>query len=61
MFAVPFDDIASILDRFPAAARQDGNLAAVMAFTVRDGRVAAIDVLSDPDRLARMDVSSFGP
>jgi RNA polymerase sigma factor (sigma-70 family) len=30
----------------------DGRLTAVMAFTVRDGRVAAIHALSDPERLA---------
>ena len=29
----------------------------VMAFTVAGGRIAAIDVLADPDRLARIDLS----
>ena len=38
----------------------DGRLAAVMAFTVRDGRVVAIDVLNDPERLAQVDVSPLG-
>jgi RNA polymerase sigma-70 factor (ECF subfamily) len=30
---------------------------AVMAFTVADGRIAAIDILADPDRLAALDLS----
>lgn len=33
-----------------------GRAAAVMGFLVRDGRIAAIDVLADPDRLARLTV-----
>ena len=28
-----------------------------MAFTVADGRIVAIDVLSDPDRLAGLDLA----
>jgi RNA polymerase sigma-70 factor (ECF subfamily) len=35
----------------------DGKVVSVMAFTVVGGRVAAIDVLADPDRLARLDFS----
>jgi RNA polymerase sigma-70 factor (ECF subfamily) len=32
-----------------------------MAFVVRDGRVAAIDVLADPERIVRLDLSAvFG-
>ena len=31
---------------------------AVMGFVVRDGRIAAIDVLADPARLARIDLSA---
>ena len=34
-----------------------GRLLSVMAFTVADGRVAAIDVLLDPDRLAGLDLA----
>jgi RNA polymerase sigma-70 factor (ECF subfamily) len=31
---------------------------AIMAFLVRDGRIAAIDVLADPARIARIDLSA---
>ncbi|WP_199742266.1 hypothetical protein [Streptomyces triticirhizae] len=33
-----------------------GALFSVMGCTVADGRIAAIDILSDPDRLARADL-----
>ncbi|WP_067479028.1 RNA polymerase sigma factor SigJ [Actinomadura hibisca] len=36
----------------------DGELFSVMSFTVADGRIAAIDILSDPERLARLDLGS---
>jgi len=35
-----------------------GRATAIMGFVVRDGRVAAIDVLADPARIARIDVSA---
>jgi hypothetical protein len=34
-----------------------GRLLSVMAFTVANGKVAAIDVLYDPDRLAGLDLA----
>jgi RNA polymerase sigma-70 factor (ECF subfamily) len=34
-----------------------GKLFAVMGFTVSDGRIAEIDVLADPDRLAALDLA----
>ncbi len=37
-----------------------GRATAVMGFVVRDGRIAAIDVLADPARLARIDLSAVG-
>jgi RNA polymerase sigma-70 factor, ECF subfamily len=37
-----------------------GRLAAVMAFTVVDGRVVAIDALIDPARLAALDLAALG-
>ena len=35
-----------------------GRATAIMGFVVRDGRVAAIDVLADPERIARLDLSA---
>ena len=35
-----------------------GRPASIMGFVVRDGRVTAIDVLADPQRIARIDVSA---
>ena len=32
---------------------------AVMAFTVVDGKIVAINALADPDRLARLDLSAI--
>lgn len=37
-----------------------GRATAVMGFLVRDGLVAAIDVLADPARIARIDLSAVG-
>jgi len=31
---------------------------AIMGFVVRRGRIAAIDVLADPERIARIDLSA---
>jgi RNA polymerase sigma-70 factor (ECF subfamily) len=38
----------------------DGTPFSVMSFTVANGRIAAIDILSDPDRLARLDLAVDG-
>jgi RNA polymerase sigma factor (sigma-70 family) len=35
-----------------------GHPTAIMGFVVRDGRVAAIDVLADPGRIAKLDLSA---
>ena len=35
----------------------DGTPFAVLAATVRGGRIVAIDVLADPDRLAELDLT----
>ncbi|OBF08088.1 RNA polymerase subunit sigma-70 [Mycobacterium sp. ACS4054] len=37
----------------------DGRPTAIMAFVVRDGLVASIDVLADPDRVARSDLRAL--
>jgi RNA polymerase sigma factor (sigma-70 family) len=34
----------------------DGKVFSVMAFTIRADRIAAIDILADPERLARLDI-----
>ena len=38
----------------------DGRPYAVLALTVQRGRIVAIDVLADPDRLARLDLTEAG-
>ena len=35
----------------------EGRPFAIMAFTVRQGRVAEIDILADPERLRRLDLA----
>ena len=37
---------------------RDGEPIAVMAVTVRNGKIAEMDVLADPDRLARLDLTA---
>jgi RNA polymerase sigma-70 factor (ECF subfamily) len=39
---------------------RDGAPHAVAAFTVTGGRIVAMDILADPERLARLDLSGFG-
>ncbi|WP_329376195.1 sigma-70 family RNA polymerase sigma factor [Streptomyces sp. NBC_01351] len=36
---------------------RDGSPLSVMAFTIRGGRITALDILTDPERLARIDLS----
>ncbi|MFB7812254.1 sigma-70 family RNA polymerase sigma factor [Streptomyces virginiae] len=36
----------------------EGRAMSVMAFTVRDGRIIALDILTDPERLARIDLGA---
>jgi RNA polymerase sigma-70 factor (ECF subfamily) len=38
----------------------DGEPFSIMGFTVRGGRVAEVDVLADPDRIAALDLSAIG-
>ncbi|MBO0879420.1 MAG: RNA polymerase subunit sigma-70, partial [Mycobacterium sp.] len=35
-----------------------GQVTAIMGFVVRGGRISAIDVLADPARIARLDLSA---
>ena len=37
----------------------NGKLISLMSFTITGGTIAAIDVLSDPDRLARLDLAGL--
>jgi RNA polymerase sigma-70 factor (ECF subfamily) len=39
----------------------DGNPLAVLAMTVRSGRIVTIDVLADPQRLAQLDLTEIRP
>jgi hypothetical protein len=38
----------------------DGEPFSVMGFTVRGGKVVEIDTLTDPERLRRLDLATFG-
>jgi RNA polymerase sigma-70 factor (ECF subfamily) len=38
----------------------DGRPYALLALTVRGGRIAAIEVFADPERLVRLDLRAFG-
>ncbi len=40
-----------------AVSTRDGELFSVGGFTVRGGRIVAIDILADPERLARLDLT----
>ncbi len=39
---------------------RDGRPFAVLAFTLRDGRIAELDILGDPERLATLDLTGLG-
>ncbi|MFB4317713.1 RNA polymerase sigma factor SigJ [Actinomadura sp. 21ATH] len=39
----------------------DGRLISIISFTVTEERITAIDILSDPDRLARLDLTALEP
>ncbi|MFD9405847.1 sigma-70 family RNA polymerase sigma factor [Streptomyces sp. NPDC059989] len=43
-----------------ASLSAQGELISVMAFTVRNGRITALDILTDPERLARIDLGVLG-
>jgi hypothetical protein len=36
---------------------EDGHPFSIMGFTVSGGRIAEIDILADPERLSRLDLS----
>ena len=39
--------------------RPDGRLFAVLGFTIASGKIVEIDILADPERLGRLDLSSI--
>jgi RNA polymerase sigma factor (sigma-70 family) len=39
----------------------DGRLLSVIGFTIADGKVVEMDIMADPDRLSRLDVSAIEP
>lgn len=39
----------------------DGQLISVMSFTISGGKISTIDILSDPDRLTRLDLTHLEP
>ena len=41
------------------ARRPDGRLFAVIGFTITNGRIAEMNILADPDRLSRLDLSAI--
>jgi RNA polymerase sigma factor (sigma-70 family) len=41
-------------------AKRGGQVVSVLGFTVSDGRIVEIDILGDPERIARMDFSFLG-
>ena len=43
-----------IVSRLP-----DGRLFSVLGFTIVGGKVVEIDILADPDRLSRLDLSAI--
>jgi RNA polymerase sigma-70 factor, ECF subfamily len=39
----------------------NGRVFSVIAFTAAGGRVAEMDILADPDRISRLDLSAIEP
>ncbi|MFI1650976.1 hypothetical protein ACH4XT_29100 [Streptomyces avidinii] len=49
---------AALVNGIPGVvAVAEGQVLSVMAFTFRDGRITALDILTDPERPARIDLS----
>jgi RNA polymerase sigma-70 factor (ECF subfamily) len=61
MFAHPTAELRPVLVNGAAGVvvTLDGQLFSIMAFTVRNGLVAEIDALADPERLAEIDLSAL--
>ena len=50
------NDSVGVISRLP-----DGRILSVIAFTIEEGRVIGMDILADPDRIARLDLSALDP
>jgi hypothetical protein len=50
-------ELARINGAVRVTTRQDGEPFSVTAFTVRGGRIVAMDILADPEWLRRLDLS----
>ncbi|MEX1078978.1 MAG: RNA polymerase sigma factor SigJ [Homoserinimonas sp.] len=61
MFAqeAPFAQPALVNGAAGVVVMRDGQPLSVMGFVVREGKIVAIDVLADPERLARLDLVAF--
>ena len=67
--AATFQRMATAADTHPALINGLAGLVntiagrpiSVMSFTITDGKIAAIDILSDPDRLARLNLTRLEP
>jgi RNA polymerase sigma-70 factor (ECF subfamily) len=44
-----------------AVSVRNGKAISVGAFTVSDGKIVAIDILADPERLSQLDLTILGP
>jgi RNA polymerase sigma-70 factor (ECF subfamily) len=59
LFVIPFMRPALINGTAGAVTVTGGRVLSVMGFIVAHGRIAAIDVLYDPERLAGLDLSAL--
>src|SRR5947208_3429018 len=56
IFAMPFDEIAPIVERSETAARH-GRLFLVLSLTIRHGKIVEIDAVADPAHLRQLRLS----
>jgi RNA polymerase sigma-70 factor (ECF subfamily) len=58
--ALGLPSVPALVNGVPGAVTfRDGVVESLIAFEVRGGRIVAMDVLADPDRLARLDLTSI--
>jgi hypothetical protein len=51
--------LALVNGAFGAVATRDGEPFSVVGYTVSNGRIVAIAILADPERLSRLDLATF--